>query len=328
LQEGIFEMLQVVSRAAGGELTVRARVTEGALGNVADAFNQMMESLQTLLASITNELDTTLRAIDQVTGATEDMAQGSNDQVSGFAEAQMIITRFSKELAQVSEIAKTASDAAKRTEASAKDGGTAVTDVIHGMEGLRAKVQGGAKKVKNLGDRSMEITTIVGTIARISEQTNMLALNAAIEAVRAGEHGHGFSIVADEVRKLAERTASATQEIEKLVRAIQTETNESVEAIEQQTTVMEKEVEVVSRAGQALSRIQQVSTETAKIVDTINRVSEEQVREMKNVEQRIVAVSDIARTSLRSAKATVEQLNNLKESSGSLTSNVRKFKVA
>lgn len=328
LQEGIFEMLQVVSRAASGELTVRARVTEGALGNVADAFNQMMESLQSLLSSITAELDTTLSALERVTGATEEMALGSNQQVSGFAEAQTLITKFTQELAEVSTIARTASDAAKRTEASAKDGGVAVADVIQGMEGLRSKVQGGAKKVKSLGDRSMEITAIVATIARISEQTNMLALNAAIEAVRAGEHGHGFSIVADEVRKLAERTASATQEIERLVRTIQVETNESVEAIEQQTAVMEREVEVVGRAGEALSRIQSVSTETAKIVDTINRVSEEQANAMKSVEERIVAVTTIARNSLNSARVTVEQLNALKTSSGSLTQNVRKFKVA
>ena len=110
-------------------------------------------------------------------------------------------------------------------------------------------VQAGAKKMKSLGDRSMEITGIVGTISRISEQTNMLALNAAIEAARAGEHGRGFSVVAEEVRKLAERTASATQEIDKLVKAIHSETNETVAAIEQQTQVVEQESQLVSQAG-------------------------------------------------------------------------------
>ena len=118
----------------------------------------------------------------------------------------------------------------------------------------RQNVQAGAKKMKNLGDRSMEITGIVGTISRISEQTNMLALNAAIEAARAGEHGRGFSVVAEEVRKLAERTADATQEIDKLVKAIHSETNETVAAIEQQTQVVEQESQLVSKAGESLVR--------------------------------------------------------------------------
>jgi hypothetical protein len=126
------------------------------------------------------------------------------------------------------------------------------------MDQLRQNVQAGAKKMKNLGDRSMEITSIVDTIGRISEQTNMLALNAAIEAARAGEHGRGFSVVAEEVRKLAERAATATHEIGKLVTAINHETNETVAAIEKQTQVVEQESVLVSRAGQALIKIREV----------------------------------------------------------------------
>jgi twitching motility protein PilJ len=327
LQESIFEMLQVVSKAADGDLTARAKVTEGAMGNVADAFNSMMDSLQGLTRNITTQLEQTRVAIESVTSATEATARGSNEQVSGFIETQTLLTKFTRELQEVSKVARNAADAARRTETSAKDGSGAVADVIRGMDGLRAKVQGGAKKVKTLGDRSMEITAIVATIARISEQTNLLALNAAIEAVRAGEHGQGFSIVADEVRKLAERTAAATQEIEKLVKTIQLETNESVDAIEQQTVVVEKEVEIVGRAGEALARIQGVSTETAQIVDSINRVSEEQVKAIAQVTDRMGAVSNIAQASLQSARVTVDQLTALRARSEELTANVRKFKV-
>src|SRR6185369_11309516 len=181
-----------------------------------------------------------------------------------------------KEIAKVSANANNAAEASKRTEEKAHEGAIAVDEVVQGMGTLRANVQAGAKKMKNLGDRSMEITGIVGTISRISEQTNMLALNAAIEAARAGEHGRGFSVVADEVRKLAERTASATNEIDKLVKTIHAETNETVGAIEQQTSIVEQESRAVSKAGESLNKIRQVSTESATIVVDISSVAKKQ----------------------------------------------------
>jgi len=196
------------------------------------------------------------------------------------------------------------------------------------MASLRASVQAGAKKMKSLGDRSMEITGIVATINRISEQTNMLALNAAIEAARAGEHGRGFSIVAESVRRLAERTATATREIDKLVKSIHTETMETAKAIEDQTHIVEQESALVGKAGESLAKISEVSTESAGLVAEISDVAQKQVGGATAVVTTMGQISSIARktqTDAQGAAVTVEQLSTL---SRQLNASISRFRLA
>ena len=64
-----------------------------------------------------------------------------------------------------------------------------------------------------INERAANITSVVTTITKVADQTNLLSLNAAIEAERAGEYGQGFAVVAREIRRLADQTAVATLDI-------------------------------------------------------------------------------------------------------------------
>jgi twitching motility protein PilJ len=328
IQSNIIDLLSVVSDASDGNLTVRARTTAGTLGNVADAFNQLLEALEGLIGDVKQQISRTDRAVATIASSASKMADGASRQTKEVIAARTLVQNVAGELVQVSKSAEGASVAAQRTATSAADGEKAVEDVIAGMEGLRSNVQAGAKKMKSLGDRSMEITAIVGTISRISEQTNMLALNAAIEAARAGEHGRGFSIVAEEVRKLAERTASATKEIEKLVKTIHSETSETVQAIEQQTQVVEQESKIVGDAGESLRRIRGVSTESAGLVASINAVARTQMEHAQRVVITMEAVSSIAMDTQQGAESTATTVNDLIALSRHLTQSVARFRIA
>lgn len=71
------------------------------------------------------------------------------------------------------------------------------------------------------GEVVKEVSSTVGEIADIAEQTNMLALNAAIESARAGEAGRGFAVVSEEVRQLAEQSSASADSIQAIVEKIQ-----------------------------------------------------------------------------------------------------------
>src|SRR4030095_5079781 len=91
------------------------------------------------------------------------------------------------------------------------------------------------KRIKRLGESSLEIGEIVELIADITEQTNILALNAAIQAASAGEAGRGFTVVAEEVQRLAERSGEATKQIDAIVKTIQADTQDAVAALGEST---------------------------------------------------------------------------------------------
>src|SRR5262249_3533425 len=150
LQEDIMNMLTVVAEASDGNLTVRAKISEGALGNVADAFNTLMESLQSLLAQVRTQIDTTNQVVEEIRKDSEAMSSGAAAQAAQIGTARELVERMSKEITKVSERARGAAEAAKRTETSAEEGTQAVQNVITGMGTLRANVQAGAKKMKNL----------------------------------------------------------------------------------------------------------------------------------------------------------------------------------
>jgi len=67
---------------------------------------------------------------------------------------------------------------------------------------------------------AQNVSEVLESVNKTSEQINLLALNAAIEAARAGEHGKGFAVVAQEVGKLAIESKDSTVQISDILSKI------------------------------------------------------------------------------------------------------------
>ncbi len=327
LQSGIGELLTKISDASDGDLRVRVKVTEGQLGNVADATNLMLENISELLGKVREVTVQVGTSATQIQASSEQLAQGAEKQASEIVNTTSAVQEMSANIEAVSNNANTATEAAKRAQDAADLGNRAVQNVVAGMEKLRDDVQGLAKKIKRLGERSMEISTIVNTIGEISSQTNILALNAAIEAARAGDQGRGFAVVAEEVRKLAERTAGSTREIEMLVTGIQAETNEAVSSMELQTLAVEEQSKTVSSAGDALNRIREASLQTAELINEINLSGKQQVRGANGVSKAMETVAQVADQARVGAVQTKQSTDGLNAVIGKLNSELNKFKL-
>jgi methyl-accepting chemotaxis protein len=319
----IVHMLPLI---AGGDLTGHVSVAQhNEIGKLADAINQMVSRLKTMVTDIKRTTDSIASSSNHLQSESERIAVGS-EQTS---EKTTIVAMASEEMSATSnEIARSCTLAAissQKASELAKTGNQLVQETLAGMGRIATRVRNSAATVENLGTRSDQIGDIVNTIGDIADQTNLLALNAAIEAARAGENGRGFAVVADEVRALADRTAKATKEINTMIKVIQAETRDAVISMKQGVSEVEQGTIDAGRSGEALEGIACKINEVTSQVTQIATAAEEQcatIGEITTIIQEITSV--IQETSCGSQKSALAA-GRITDSSEGLRKQVGQF---
>jgi methyl-accepting chemotaxis protein len=328
LQRNIQAFLDTVMEIAQGDLSRRGAVTPDVLGNVVDSINVMVEEIATLLADVRHAALRVAANANDMIGSTDQMAGGAQAQAREITTVSHGMETMSRSVREVATSAQAAAGAARRTLDAARKGELAVHDSLAGMQRIRGEVQVIAKKIKGLGDRSLEISAIVNLIEELASHTNLLALNAAIEAAGAGEAGLRFGVVADEIRKLAERAAKATKDVAALIRTVQTETQEAVTAMEEGTREVEAGYQVTIRAEEHLKEIAGTSTTSAELAQGISRTSAEQADGVEGVARAMQSIAQVAIETEQAVLQTRRTVEDLVKLADELTRSLSRFKLA
>ncbi|OTG93098.1 methyl-accepting chemotaxis protein [Acinetobacter sp. ANC 3832] len=326
-QNAILRLLDEIADLADGDLRSYATVSEDFTGAIADSINFAIDQLRDLVSRI-NETSQEVAHYTQTTQSiTNQLAEASEHQAQEIAGASTAINEIAQSIDHVSANAAESADVALRSVQIASNGADVVNRSIEGMDTIREQIQETSKRIKRLGESSQEIGNIVSLINDIADQTNILALNAAIQASMAGEAGRGFAVVADEVQRLAERSASATKQIETLVKTIQTDTNEAVISMEQTTSEVVRGANLAKDAGVALDEIQSVSNNLAKLIASISESAKLQSASAGHIATTMNVVQEITSQTTTATFDTARSVSELANMADSLRQSVTDFKL-
>jgi twitching motility protein PilJ len=324
-QNAIMRLLDEIENLADGDLTVAASVTEDFTGAIADSINYSIDQLRELVTTINLTAEQVFGAVKDTQTTATQLAAASEHQALQIAAASTAINRMTGSIDLVSANAHESSSVAERSVTIANKGNEVVHNTIKGMDNIREQIQDTSKRIKRLGESSQEIGDIVSLIDDIADQTNILALNAAIQASMAGDAGRGFAVVADEVQRLAERSSSATKQIETLVRAIQNDTNEAVISMEQTTTEVVRGARLAQDAGVALEEIEGVSKVLAALIQSITNAAQQQADLGEQISQTMTVIQQTTSQTTSGTAATARSMGNLAKMASAMRRSVSGF---
>lgn len=283
--------------------------------NCKDEYGDVARELEKTRRQLQELIKTQVSASQELTSLTEimtlSMAETKESAEEEFNEIDQLATAMSEMSSTVQTVAEHAQSASSLTENASHQAGSGqqyVTETIGKMRALSQDIAASADAVNQVEERVVSIGSVVGTIQGISEQTNLLALNAAIEAARAGEAGRGFAVVADEVRNLAQRTQTATVEIQEMISQLQNSANSAVNLMEKSVVEAAEGVELITNAGGELDgivlQVQQINDMNFQIATAAGQqssVAEEMNQNLTNVrelvEASVTVVSELLETS-------------------------------
>jgi methyl-accepting chemotaxis protein len=327
LRSQLISLVKDVEEVVKGDLTVRADVTEGEIGTVADFLNAVIENLRGIVTRVklaTTRVNASLGENEQAIRQLADVAFKQTEETTRILES---VEQMTQSIQEVANSANHAAAVTRTASATAQVGEKAMERTVQKILNLQETVAETAKKVKRLSESSQEISKVVSLINQIAVQTNLLALNAGIEASRAGEEGKGFAVVAKEVGQLAARSAAATKQIEQIVETIQIESTQAVEAMERGTTEVVEGTHLVEETKQSLGQILDVSRQIDQLVQSISGATVSQVEASNVVTELIKEMVIVSEQTSKSSHQISSSLQQTVEVAQELQSSMEVFKV-
>ena len=323
-------VVDVAEKMSIGDLTSEVHVsdTKDEISKLQNSFSSMTLGLAALIKQVQKSGIQITSSATQIAASGKQLEATVNEQAASTNE----VVATAKEIAATSgKLVKTMDEVSQMAESTAREAGTGQKELgrmENTMKLLGKSTSSISKKLGIISEKANNINSIVTTITKVADQTNLLSLNAAIEAEKAGEYGMGFAVVAREIRRLADQTAVATLDIENMVKEMQSAVSTGVMEMDKFTHEVSRGMEDIRNIGVQLAQIiEQVQSLTPRF-DSVNRGMEAQSEGAQQISE---TMAQLAETSLQTADALREinsSIAQLNEAAQGMRHEISRFKVS
>ncbi len=322
------ETCSVSSTKHDGEISEDMAKRQDETGRLFCATRTMINNLYSLISQVKTasiQLVSTATQISATSKQQETTVQNFGTSTSEIAAAVKEISATSQELLKtMDDVTVVASDTGSQASAAH----VSIGGMEEAMRRLAQSTTSISSKLSVINEKATNIGSVITTITKVADQTNLLSLNAAIEAEKAGEYGLGFSVVAREIRRLADQTAVATLDIEQMIREMQSSVSTGVMEMDKFSEEVRRNVQETSKLGKDFSKIiDQVQALTPRF-EAVHEGMQAQSQGAQQINDAMLQLTEAARqsaVSIREFNLAAEQLHRAVQG---LKEEVGKFKVS
>ena len=296
-------------------------------GLLIKGFNQMVTYLRDLVGQIQQSGIQVTSSITELAATNKQQEVTANQHAATTSEIAASTTEIAATGGHLLETMKKVNSLSKNAAFAAEEGQNGLKDIDKAMVKMEEGTSSIVNKLQILNEKASNIASVVKTINKVADQTNLLSLNAAIEAEKAGEYGSGFAVVATEIRRLADQTAVATFDIAQMVKEVQSAISASVMGIDK----------FAEDAHASVGNVKTINEQLAGVIEQVEILNpqmgaltegiEAQTSGAKQISDAISQLNEAAQQTAESLSQTSSSISQLHQAALGLQEGASRFKV-